>query len=123
MTELIPPGRFKEVADAVASDAQSPRAAQSLQRRHAPLSSTRAQLEMLDALREILTEDGRTLPQAALGWLWALDPNLVPISGFKTVKQVQDNFNAIEYGPLAERQMNELEEILKEFEYNFTVLD
>ncbi|MGE0055628.1 MAG: arsenosugar biosynthesis radical SAM (seleno)protein ArsS [Hyphomicrobium sp.] len=59
MTELIPPGRFKEVADAVASDAQSPRAAQSLQRRHAPLSSTRAQLEMLDAVP--IERDGRQI--------------------------------------------------------------
>ena len=81
------------------------------------------QLEMLDAIRDILTEDGRTLPQAALGWLWALDTQLVPISGFKTVRQVEDNFNAIEYGPLAQRQMHEIEEILKEFPYNFTVLD
>ncbi len=57
MTEIVPPRRFKEVADAVAADAQSPRAAQSLQRRHAPLASTSAQLAMLGALP--LEREGR----------------------------------------------------------------
>jgi aryl-alcohol dehydrogenase-like predicted oxidoreductase len=81
------------------------------------------QLEMLDAIREVLTEDGRTLPQAALGWLWALDPQVVPISGFKTVKQVEDNFKAIRYGPLSPRQMRDIDEILREFPYNLIELD
>ena len=57
MSEIVPPRRFKEVADAVAADAQSPRAAQSLQRRHAPLASTRAQLAMLGAVP--LEREGR----------------------------------------------------------------
>jgi aryl-alcohol dehydrogenase-like predicted oxidoreductase len=80
------------------------------------------QLEMLDAIRDILTLDGRTLPQAALGWLWALDPQVVPIPGFKTVKQVEDNFNAFEHGPLTPKQMQEIERVLKEFPYNLIEL-
>lgn len=81
------------------------------------------QLEMLEAIRGILTRDGRTLTQAALGWLWALSPQVVPITGFKTVKQVEENFNALEYGPLLQRQLLEIERILKEFPYNLIELD
>jgi aryl-alcohol dehydrogenase-like predicted oxidoreductase len=81
------------------------------------------QLEMLDAIREVLTEDGRTFPQAALGWLWALGPQVVPISGFKTVKQVEDNLKALVYGPLSPRQMRDIDDILREFPYNLIELD
>jgi aryl-alcohol dehydrogenase-like predicted oxidoreductase len=81
------------------------------------------QLEMLEATRDILTRDGRTLPQAALGWLWALSPQVVPIPGFKTVKQMEENFSALEYGPLSQRQMQEIERVLKEFPYNLIELD
>ena len=81
------------------------------------------QLEMLEAIQGVLTRDGRTLPQAALGWLWALDLKIVPIPGFKTVKQVEENFEALEFGPLSRNQMREIECVLKEFSYDFVFLD
>lgn len=62
-------------------------------------------LDRLAALRATLTSDGRSLAQAALGWLWARSPVTVPIPGFKTVAQVEDNVGALAYGPLSAEQM------------------
>ncbi|MFX0092221.1 MAG: aldo/keto reductase [Candidatus Hodarchaeota archaeon] len=73
------------------------------------------QLELLEAIREILTRDGRTLAQAELGWLLALDSQTIPIPGFKTVKQVEENVETIQFGPLTETQIQEVDQILKNY--------
>ena len=70
------------------------------------------QLAMLEAIRGVLTSDGRTLAQGALGWLWAKSPVTIPIPGFKTVAQVEENCKALELGPLSLEQMQAIEEIL-----------
>jgi aryl-alcohol dehydrogenase-like predicted oxidoreductase len=62
-------------------------------------------LERLAALRTMLTQDGRTLAQAALGWLWARSPAMIPIPGFKSAAQVEENGGALAWGPLADEQM------------------
>jgi len=62
----------------------------------------------LETLRASLTADGRSLPQAALGWIWARSPQTIPIPGFKTVKQVEENVAAARFGPLADDQMQQV---------------
>ncbi len=62
-------------------------------------------LDRLANLRELLTSDGRTLAQAALGWLWARSTVTVPIPGFKTIAQVEENVGALARGPLTAEQM------------------
>ena len=69
-------------------------------------------LNKLADIREILTNHGRTLAQGALGWLWARSPQTVPIPGFKTVAQVEENCKAMEFGPLGPNYMAEIESIL-----------
>ena len=69
-------------------------------------------LKKLDTLRDVLTSDGRTLAQAALGWIWAHSERTVPIPGFKTVEQVEENVGAMEFGPLSEEQMTTIDDIL-----------
>ncbi|MBM4461251.1 MAG: aldo/keto reductase [Chloroflexi bacterium] len=69
-------------------------------------------LQKLAALRDVLTQDGRTLAQAALGWLWARSGVTIPIPGFKTVGQVAENAAALRRGPLTVEQMQEVEQIL-----------
>jgi len=69
-------------------------------------------LKKIEAVREILTSDGRTLPQGALAWLWARSEQTVPIPGFRTVKQVEENCGALHFGPLENDQMQEIEAIL-----------
>lgn len=67
-------------------------------------------LDRLAEVRQILTSDGRTLAQAALGWLWARSPVTVPIPGFKTIAQVEENVGALEWGPLSSEQMTTSEQ-------------
>lgn len=70
-------------------------------------------LGRLDAIRDILTSDGRTLAQGALGWIWARSERTIPMPGFKTVMQVEENVGALEFGPLNEEQMRQIDEILE----------
>ncbi len=65
-----------------------------------------------DAIREILTSGGRTVAQGALAWLWARSPQTIPIPGFRTVKQVQENTGAMEFGPLTPQQRREIAALL-----------
>ena len=69
-------------------------------------------LQTLDRVRGTLTSDKRTLAQAALGWLWAYDPIMVPIPGFKTVQQVEENVGAMPCGPLTDHQMQEIHDLI-----------
>jgi aryl-alcohol dehydrogenase-like predicted oxidoreductase len=66
-----------------------------------------------NAVREILTSGGRTVAQGALAWLWARSQQTIPIPGFRTVGQVEENVGAMKFGPLSPEQMAEIEGILK----------
>ena len=66
-------------------------------------------LDRLAAIREALTADGRTLVQGALGWLWARSERTIPIPGFKTVAQVEENAGALAYGPLPPESVREID--------------
>jgi len=71
-------------------------------------------LDRLARLRDVLTRDGRSLAQAALGWIWAHSEMSIPIPGFKTAAQIEDNAMALQRGPLTPEQMAEIESILSE---------
>ena len=74
---------------------------------------TQEWLDQLAAIREILTSGGRSMAQGALGWLWARSPMTVPIPGFKSVAQVEENCKALEFGPLTKEQLDQINAILK----------
>lgn len=63
----------------------------------------------LEAIRDILTSNGRTLAQGALAWIWAKSNVTIPIPGFKTVKQVEENAKAMVFGPLTKEQIREID--------------
>ncbi len=69
-------------------------------------------LKAVAGIRDVLTSDGRTLAQGALGWIWAQSERTVPIPGFKTVAQVTENAKAMEFGPLSAEQVEEIERLL-----------
>jgi aryl-alcohol dehydrogenase-like predicted oxidoreductase len=69
-------------------------------------------LDQLAAVREILTSRGRSLVQGALAWLWARSPHTLPIPGFKTVAQVEENAAALQFGPLSAGQLQEIAALL-----------
>ena len=69
-------------------------------------------LMIVDEIRDILTSNGRTMAQGALAYIWALDERMVPIPGFKSVKQVTENAGAMQYGPLTQSQVKEVQTIV-----------
>jgi aryl-alcohol dehydrogenase-like predicted oxidoreductase len=69
-------------------------------------------LRRLEAVREILTTDGRTLTQGALAYLWALDPIIIPLPGARTPEQVAEHAAAIPFGPLPASAQAEIDTLL-----------
>ncbi|MGW3458703.1 aldo/keto reductase [Streptomyces olivaceoviridis] len=69
-------------------------------------------LARIDAVRSLLTSDGRSLAQGALAWLWARSPRTVPIPGFRTVAQAEENAGALAKGPLTAAQSAEIDRLL-----------
>lgn len=67
-----------------------------------------ARLEQLQLLKDILVRDGRTLTQGALGWIWGKSSHTIPITGFKSVAQVEENVGAMKFGKLRAAQMEEI---------------
>jgi aryl-alcohol dehydrogenase-like predicted oxidoreductase len=48
-----------------------------------------------------------------LGWIWARSACTIPIPGFKTVAQVEENAGALAFGPLGEEQMRQIDALLE----------
>jgi aryl-alcohol dehydrogenase-like predicted oxidoreductase len=71
-------------------------------------------LERIAEARAELTADGRSLVQGALGWIWGRSPATLPIPGFRTVAQVEENVGAAEHGPLPAERMERIQAILGE---------
>lgn len=70
-------------------------------------------LGTLEAIRELLMSDGRTVTQGALAWIWAKSPHVIPIPGFRTVRQVEENAGALEKGPLPASIIDQIDELTK----------
>ncbi len=69
-------------------------------------------LACAESLRPVLTDDGRTYVQGALGWIWARSGLTIPIPGFRTVEQVEGLADAMNFGPLSEDRMVAVDHIL-----------
>ncbi len=68
----------------------------------------------IEALRDVFCSNGRTMAQGAIGYIWALDDRMVPIPGFKSVEQVEDNAGAMDFGPLSSDQVRQVQAIVAE---------
>ena len=67
----------------------------------------------LDAVRELLASDGRTLAQGALGWLLARSARALPVPGARTPAQARENAAALERGPLPPATVAEIERLIE----------
>ncbi len=67
--------------------------------------------DKLSAIREILTQGGRTVAQGALCWLWAKSPNCIPVPGFRNIEQMLGLVGALNFDPLNAGQIKEIEEL------------
>lgn len=85
-----------------------------IRRQSIPLDSEKRRrwFAQLGAVREVLTEGGRSLAQGALAWIWARNGRTIPIPGFRTVAQVEENAQTLSQGPLTRDQMGRIDAAL-----------
>jgi aryl-alcohol dehydrogenase-like predicted oxidoreductase len=69
-------------------------------------------IEKFNAIREVLTSEGRSSVQGALAWIWGKSELTIPIPGFRTVDQIQETASAMSFGALTPDQMKEVERLL-----------
>lgn len=67
----------------------------------------------LATIKDILQTNGRTPAQGVLAWVWGRSGRTIPIPGFKTVAQVEENVGAMAAGPLDAGQMTEIERLVR----------
>jgi aryl-alcohol dehydrogenase-like predicted oxidoreductase len=72
-------------------------------------------LQRIEAVRKMFADSGdpRTQAQIALAWIWTRGERTIPIPGFKTVAQVKENIQAMEFGLLSKEQMQMIDEIFE----------
>lgn len=69
-------------------------------------------IERFNEIRELLQSEGRSAVQGALSWLWAKNPNNIPIPGARTVAQVRELANALEFGALSDDVMQQIDQLV-----------
>jgi aryl-alcohol dehydrogenase-like predicted oxidoreductase len=72
-----------------------------------------SRLRAVEAMRPALTRDGLTVTQAALAWILTRSDRVVPIPGFKTREQVEENLGAAGQR-LDEEQLAAVEDAVRE---------
>ncbi len=72
-------------------------------------------LQRIEAIRKMFADAGdpQTLAQIALAWIWTRSDRTIPIPGFKTVAQVKENVQAMEFGLLSKEQMRKIDQIFE----------
>lgn len=72
-------------------------------------------LQQIEAVRKMFADAGdpRTQAQIALAWIWMRSDRTIPIPGFKTLSQVKENIQAMEFGLLSIEQMKKIDEIFE----------
>ena len=68
-------------------------------------------LQQIEALRDRVAGERRTLAQAALAWVLTRSGRTVPIPGFKTVAQVEDLAGAADRSPLDPDEVDAVREV------------
>lgn len=73
---------------------------------------TAAMIEAVENIRELLTGDGRTVAQGALGWCLAQSGQAIPLPGCRTPEQARENFGVLELEPLAVDTVEKIDSVL-----------
>jgi aryl-alcohol dehydrogenase-like predicted oxidoreductase len=69
-------------------------------------------LDRVDAVRDLLTADGRSLVQGSLAYVLAVDPLVIPLPGIRTVAQAEENAAVLALGPLPAAETAEITRLL-----------
>jgi aryl-alcohol dehydrogenase-like predicted oxidoreductase len=72
-------------------------------------------IQRMETVRKLFAKasDARTPTQIALAWIWTRSNRTIPIPGFKSMAQVTENIQAIEFGLLTSEQMKKIDEIFE----------
>ena len=72
-------------------------------------------IQRTDTVRKLFAEagDGRTPAQIALAWIWTRSDRTIPIPGFRTLAQVKENIQAMEFGLLTDEQMKNIDVVFE----------
>ena len=92
---------------------RSPLAGGGLFGKETPATKRAGEKVDIEAIKEILASEGRTVVQGALAWVWAKSETAIPIPGFRSMEQLDGLLGALEYGALSNEQMKEIEGICK----------
>jgi aryl-alcohol dehydrogenase-like predicted oxidoreductase len=65
----------------------------------------------IEAVRDVLTTEGRTVVQGALAWLWARSERLLPTPGFRTMEQADGLLEASDKDLLSRNDMERVDHI------------
>lgn len=71
-------------------------------------------LDRAESIRPLVTEEGRSYVQGAIGWIWARHPRAIPVPGFRSMQQVEDLVGAITFGPLSANAFEQAREIMQQ---------
>lgn len=70
-------------------------------------------LAQLDAVRDLLTVEGRSLAQGAICWLWAKGDMNLPVPGARTVEQIEGLAAALSFGALPDDIMAQIDALIE----------
>jgi aryl-alcohol dehydrogenase-like predicted oxidoreductase len=71
--------------------------------------------QRIETVQKMFADAGETRTQAqiALAWIWTRSGRTIPIPGFKTVAQVKENIQSMEFGLLSNEQMKKIDGIFE----------
>lgn len=70
-------------------------------------------LKKMEAARDLLTANGRSLVQGALCWIWAKSEANIPVPGARTLEQIEGIAGALAHGPMTEGELEEIETLME----------
>ncbi len=70
-------------------------------------------LAQIETVRELLTVEGRSLTQGAIGWLWAKGELNLPVPGARTVTQIEGIAEALSFGALPEAIVAQIDGLIE----------
>ena len=73
-------------------------------------------VEAVEQIRALLTSDGRTVAQGALGWCLAQSEMAIPLPGCRTPAQAIDNFGVLKLPPMDSEIVAEINNVLSELQ-------
>lgn len=77
-------------------------------------------LDAVEKIRSLLTQDGRSVAQGALGWCLAQSDRSIPLPGCRTPAQAVDNFGVLDLPPMDDALVSDISALVTTFQLSAT---